>query len=182
MRDAFASRYKIADFRHVLMLAGAICGVSIAPVHADAADSTPEEKAAVYGKWVSPMEDAVISLEPCGERLCGRVVEQEFAPSVKHDVQNPDPTQRARPIIGLRILNGLKMNGRDRWKGGVFYDPRTGKSYIPKIKLLSSDRVKISGCIGPGLCKGYVWRRHNEANTSLASARAHGRQATGRIR
>lgn len=113
----------------------------------------------VYGEWVSPMGDAVIALQPCGDNLCGHVVNQDFAPAVETDVLNPDPAQWDRPIIGLRILDGLEMSGRDRWKGGVFYDPRTGKSYMPKIKVLSDDQVKISGCIGPGLCKGYVWNR-----------------------
>lgn len=121
----------------------------------------------VYGDWVSPMGDAIITLEPCGDKLCGYILDQEFAPAVQHDILNPDPSQREREIIGLPILEGLEMAGREKWKGGTFYDPRTGKTYMPKIKVVDEDTVKISGCIGPGLCKGYEWRR-NTPRSSLA--------------
>ena len=114
---------------------------------------------AVFGMWETPMMDAVITIDRCGERLCATLVRHDYEQMAQTDIKNPDPALRGRPLLGLRIIEGLKAVKRGKWRGGVFYDPRTGRSYTPKIKLIDRNRVKISGCIGPGLCKGYVWTR-----------------------
>ncbi|MEM8771849.1 MAG: DUF2147 domain-containing protein [Pseudomonadota bacterium] len=127
---------------------------SIADVRA--ADADPR---LVLGKWTPPKMDAVIDVHYCGERLCAELVDHDYENLATTDVLNPDPGLRNRPLLGVHILDGLVMASSDKWKDGELYDPRTGKTYLSKIKLLDKDRVKIIGCVGPGLCKGYVWTR-----------------------
>jgi len=55
--------------------------------------------------------------------------------TLKHDINNPDPELRSRPIIGLRMLYGFRPDGPGRWTGGRIYDPNNGKSYRCKLEL-----------------------------------------------
>ena len=115
--------------------------------------------ARVFGLWEPPDMDAVIAIMRCGEGLCAKLVRHRYEAVAQTDVNNPDPALRARALEGLAIIEGLRAAGRGVWRGGAFYDPRTGKTYSPKLKVLDDNRVKISGCIAPRLCKGYVWTR-----------------------
>lgn len=138
-----------------------VLAVMIAPLTATAA--MPSKEAAVdkraLGFWEPPDMDAIISIATCGEMLCARLVHHEYEDYAQTDVNNPDPSLRARPLQGLAIINGLRAVKNGLWRGGAFYDPRTGKTYSSKLKVLDANRVKISGCIAPRLCKGYVWTR-----------------------
>ena len=135
----------------------------------DAAPGGARQETALSGVFISPMGDAVIGFGPCDqeeEALCGKVVAQTFAPDVEHDILNPDPELRKTEIIGLTILDGLRLVAENTWKGERFYDPRTGKTYRARIKMLDGERVKIWGCIAAGLCKGYVWTRVDDARAA----------------
>lgn len=103
--------------------------------------------------------DAIIAIAKCGEMLCAELVRHKYETFADTDVNNPDPALRKRPLKGLRIIEGLRAVKQGKWRGGAFYDPRTGKTYLPKLKVLDENRLRISGCIAPGLCKGYVWTR-----------------------
>jgi len=113
----------------------------------------------VYGEWTPPDMDAVISIRNCGEVLCAELVTHDYTKLAAHDIKNPDPALRDRALLGVKILDGLRMTGRLKWGGGELYDPRTGKSYSSRVKILDSGRLKITGCISAYLCKGYIWTR-----------------------
>lgn len=116
----------------------------------------------IQGEWVPPDGDAIIRIKYCGEhpsKLCADLVQHAYGALSDKDALNPNLKLRNRALIGVKILDGLKMTSVTSWKGGELYDPRTGKSYFAKVKLLSENEAKITGCIGPGLCKGYVWKR-----------------------
>lgn len=124
-----------------------------------ASDPGRVEETRLFGRWTPPKMDAVIEMDKCGERLCARLVDHNYRGVADNDFNNPDPALRDRPLIGVAILEDLKRVGEDRWKGGTFYDPRTGKTYRSKIEMIDENRLEISGCVGPGLCKGYIWTR-----------------------
>lgn len=121
----------------------------------------------VYGQWVPPDGDVVIRIADCdnqGEALCATLVRHAYENLSRTDVLNPEPGLQSRPLIGVDILRNAGRVGEDRWKGGNLYDPRTGKTYFAKLRLVGPDRVRITGCAGKAgikanLCKGYVWRR-----------------------
>src|SRR5512145_2684611 len=48
----------------------------------------------------------------------------------KLDVNNPDPAQQNKKILGLMILKDFSYNAeKKRWEGGTVYDPDNGKTY-----------------------------------------------------
>lgn len=65
------------------------------------------------------------------------------------DRENPDPALRRRPILGLRLLEGLEHDGDGEWSGGTVYDPETGKTYKSKARLgEGGDVLHLRGYIG----------------------------------
>ena len=161
--------------RGVLIATVALPVCILAGAPAVASDRTPVETGSddtdthgLTGAFVSPMGDAVIGFGPCeaDDGVCGKVIAQTFAPDVAHDILNPDPELRQTEIIGLTILDNLRRVAGNTWKGERFYDPRTGKTYSARVKMIDNQRVKIWGCIAVGLCKGYVWTRIDEGRAA----------------
>jgi uncharacterized protein (DUF2147 family) len=97
--------------------------------------------------------------EAANGSLQGRVVE------VLHSSRGPNPVcdkcsgaNKDRPIQGMTILWGLKMDGDD-WSGGTILDPAKGKTYKAKAELLDGGaKLGVSGCIA-FICRQQVWVR-----------------------
>jgi uncharacterized protein (DUF2147 family) len=122
--------------------------------------------AGVSGVWTTEHGDAKIRIAACGPALCGTIVglAQPVDPDgrAKTDVNNPDPTRRARRLVGLTILTGLTPSGEasgGRWRG-VIYNADDGRNYEVSVRLLDDRRAAIRGCILGGLfCGGETWTR-----------------------
>ena len=74
------------------------------------------------------------------------------------DTQNPEPALRDRPLLGLKLFFDFDYDGDDRWKGGRIYNVENGKTYKSKLRLLSQDQLKLSGCVFI-FCSSYTWNR-----------------------
>jgi uncharacterized protein (DUF2147 family) len=111
----------------------------------------------ITGLWLTDAKDAVVFIENCGQKMCGRI-ERVLDPKLPtKDINNPDPKLRSRAIIGTFVLSNFVSSGTG-WKDGQAYDPKTGKSYKSKMQLLASGRLKVSGCI-LFLCEDRYWTR-----------------------
>src|SRR5262245_12235693 len=74
---------------------------------------------------------------------------------VDPDPQDPDPRcvhcegeMKDRPLMGLRILWGLRKDG-DLWSGGKILDPDNGKAYKCYIAVEDGGKkLKVRGFIG----------------------------------
>jgi uncharacterized protein (DUF2147 family) len=77
------------------------------------------------------------------------------------DDQNPDPSKRHRPTLGLSILKGMQLTGPDSWAGRI-YNADNGKTYSAKVKLLSSTSLLVEGCVMGFLCGGETWTKVRE--------------------
>lgn len=110
----------------------------------------------VTGKWVTPEKDSVISIAPCGGKLCGRIdrilKHKPGAPAV--DENNPNPSLRSRPILGMAILTGFADAGK-KWAGSI-YDPRAGKTYRSELVKLANGNLQVKGCVGI-FCQTMIW-------------------------
>lgn len=148
-----ASWFKASVFFTLIVMIGLASAAAKMPI----SESMGDKRA--FGFWEPPDMDAIIAVAKCGEMLCAELVQHQYEGFADTDVNNPDPALRERPLKGLRIIEGLRAVKQGKWRGGAFYDPRTGKTYSPKLTVLDENRLKISGCIAPGLCKGYVWTR-----------------------
>jgi uncharacterized protein (DUF2147 family) len=68
--------------------------------------------------------------------------------------------RKDKSVIGMNILWGLKKDG-DRYVGGDILDPKNGKIYRAKIKLLDGGRkLEVRGFIGVSLFgRSQTWVR-----------------------
>jgi uncharacterized protein (DUF2147 family) len=113
----------------------------------------------INGGWVTQDRSALITIAPCGAKLCGTIAKALIIkPGHPHtDVHNPDPHLRSRKLIGMTILSGFSP-GRDRWEKGRIYDPESGKTYRSLLRLNPDGSLKVSGCIA-FFCQSQRWTR-----------------------
>ena len=129
-------------------------------VGASAAEQTIE------GTWLSADGDGLIDIRmtdagPIGS-IAGSAVDPENRQAERKDDLNPDPALRERPLLGLTIMTGFKADGDSRWKGGLIYDPNSGKTYKCKLRLIDANTLDVRGYIGVSwLGRTETWTRHN---------------------
>ena len=112
---------------------------------------------AVFG-WPSKGQ-----VSDCQGALCGRVVwlKEPLDPETRRprtDKQNPDASKRDRPMLGLNVVRGLQPAGENKWSGAI-YNADDGKSYDVNVKLVSSKKMALKGCVLGVLCKSQTWTR-----------------------
>jgi uncharacterized protein (DUF2147 family) len=121
--------------------------------------------ASAVGEWVTEGGKARVLIEPCAadaQKLCGaitwsyRPTDAPAGPLV--DVNNDDPDLRARPILGLPLLQNFEPAGPDAWDGGTIYDPEGGKTYRSKFRLEDADTLEVDGCV-LFFCQSQTWKR-----------------------
>jgi uncharacterized protein (DUF2147 family) len=106
------------------------------------------------GEWLVEKGVARVKIDNCGGSLWG-VVSWEQTPG--RDENNPDPSRRDRPTLGMPVLLDMKpANGK--WEGEV-YNAENGKRYSSSIRLASADTLRIQGCVLGFLCGGENWTR-----------------------
>jgi uncharacterized protein (DUF2147 family) len=115
--------------------------------------------ASVEGLWLTDDGKAVIRIAPCGNRMCGRIARVlDTGPNVPStDVNNPDPTRRTQPIVGLQVLSGFR-GGPTQWTGGQAYDPKSGSSYKSSLRLNADGSLRVTGCV-LFVCRSKRWTR-----------------------
>ena len=113
----------------------------------------------VQGRWITEEKDAVITIAPCGAKLCGRISKFLVAPPQgldQRDVNNKDASKRNRKLLGMPVLTGFVEDG-DEWRGTI-YDPKSGKTYRSILQRKGSNLLTVKGCIGP-FCQTQTWRK-----------------------
>jgi uncharacterized protein (DUF2147 family) len=115
-------------------------------------------EASVIGDWLDKDGYANIRIDNCGGKMWGIVV-WEKTPGT--DVENPDPSKRSRPTLGMPILMGLVpvKEHLGKWTGEI-YNSQNGKMYGATISLASEDTLNLEGCLFPNfLCMTQQWTR-----------------------
>jgi uncharacterized protein (DUF2147 family) len=117
------------------------------------------------GTWLTEDGKARVRIAACGPALCGTIVSLKEAndPDTgkpKTDKNNADAGLRARPMIGVQIVLGMKPSGTaNKWTGQV-YNAEDGKTYSGSLTLQDANTIKLEGCILGGLvCKAQTWTR-----------------------
>jgi uncharacterized protein (DUF2147 family) len=142
--------------------------VSIIMIVPSASAQKPD---AIVGTWWNQEKDAQIEIYPCEAKYCGKIImlkEPNFpaddakgmAGKPKVDRENPDASQRDRPILGMNIVWGFTHSGENLWDGGFIYNPREGKTYKCKLSFENPETLKVRGFIGISLIgKTNLWTR-----------------------
>jgi uncharacterized protein (DUF2147 family) len=117
----------------------------------------------ITGVWITDDGQGAVRIEACGDMRCGRIVWLKTPLDAKgrplHDANNPNPAERQRPICGIQIVDGLKLQRDGSWDAGRIYDPEDGKSYDAMMKA-SGARLEVTGYLGlKMLGETVVWTR-----------------------
>ncbi len=139
---------------------------------ADITADEPSDPSAIVGDWLVASRDAVIHVERVGDEYQGYILWQlhdKFGPEdgpalsgkIVTDRNNPDPTLRAQPLTGLRLLKGLRYDAsNNKWVDGRVYNSDNGRTYNCLVRLLNPNRLQLRGFIGISLFGGNtVWSR-----------------------
>jgi uncharacterized protein (DUF2147 family) len=87
-----------------------------------------------------------------------------MAGQTKVDRENPDESLRARPILGLEIMQDFEYVGDGKYKKGTIYAPDEGKTYKCKLTLDENGDLKVRGYIGVSLIgRTEVWTRVDDS-------------------
>ncbi len=109
----------------------------------------------VTGVWLSQTGETRVRIAACGAELCGTVIWQQ---TPGKDVNNPEAAKRDRPIVGIRMIFGMKKSGNE-WNGQL-YNFQDGKTYTGKMTLSGAGAMQLGGCVLGGLiCRSQTWTR-----------------------
>jgi uncharacterized protein (DUF2147 family) len=136
-------------------LAAALLGASLV---AAAQAATP-----VTGTWLSADGGTKVRVSDCGGKLCGKVVWlnepiDRSTGKPKTDKHNSDAAKRARPLLGVQVVQGMKPAGDNKWSGQI-YNADDGKTYQANVTLVSDNAMRVQGCVLGLLCKSQTWTR-----------------------
>jgi uncharacterized protein (DUF2147 family) len=83
----------------------------VALLLAFAATPVQAQKPSPAGTWLSQSGETRVRLAPCGAQMCGTIV---WMRNPGKDVNNPDPAQRGRDLVGIRMIT-MSPAGDTEW-------------------------------------------------------------------
>lgn len=119
----------------------------LAAAPASAAAQSPLE-----GTWTNPKGSVTVRIAPCGQQLCGRVV--DASAKAKRDAAEGG----TRSLIGTTILSGISPAGTNKWRGRAFM-PKANRHATANLSLSGRNRLNVQGCVLSVLCKSQTWSR-----------------------
>ena len=133
------------NMRQILARAGFILLAAATPALASA-------QASLEGQWKNARGSVVVRVSPCGNALCGIVVEaSERAKAGARAGGTPN-------LIGTRILSGLRPAGDGTFKGQAF-DPKRNVHASATVTVIGPDSLEVRGCAYLFICKQQRWTR-----------------------
>jgi uncharacterized protein (DUF2147 family) len=117
-----------------------------------AVPATATAQVALEGQWRNAKGSVVVRVSPCGNALCGVVVNaSERAKEGARRGGTPN-------LIGTRILTGLRPAGDGTFKGQAF-DPKRNVHAAATVRLIGPDALEVRGCAYIFICKEQRWTR-----------------------
>src|SRR5579885_1133504 len=107
------------------------------------------------GDWLVAKRYAIIRIANCGGQIWG-IVSWALRPEL--DKNNPDPSKRSRPTLGMPVILGMTMSKPQEWSGEI-YNSRDGRTYDASISLSNPNVLHVEGCVLGVLCGGEDWSR-----------------------
>jgi uncharacterized protein (DUF2147 family) len=117
------------------------------------------------GLWRTADGGAKVRIFHCGAGLCGKIVwlrepDDPETKKPKLDKFNKDTSRRARPVLGLEIISGMKPASAGRWEGSL-YNPKDGNIYTGSITARDAGSLSLTGCVLRLFCRSETWKRTN---------------------
>jgi uncharacterized protein (DUF2147 family) len=109
------------------------------------------------GTYLSESGETRVRIAKCGTSYCGIIVSVQ---GEAKDVNNPDPAQRGRNLVGVRMISNIQPSG-DGFTGQL-YNYKDGKTYTGKMNFRGGNAMELSGCVLGGLiCRSQTWKKVN---------------------
>lgn len=118
----------------------------------------------VIGKWktiddVSGEVKSIVQIYEENGKIYGKVIEIMDASKRNRLCENCPGVLKNKPVLGLKIINGLEKNGSS-YENGKILDPESGKEYKCYISLEDDKTLKVRGYIGISLMgRTQYWKR-----------------------
>jgi uncharacterized protein (DUF2147 family) len=92
-----------------------------------------------------------IRIQPCGPDLCAVItsVKPPLDPATGQpwtDKNNSDAAKRSRPLVGIEVLNGMRLAAPRKWTGHL-YDSDRGVTLSGNLLELDQNTIRIEGCL-----------------------------------
>ena len=125
-------------------------GIVSAALLVTAFASSAEARSPIEGRWKKG--NLQIDIRPCGRTLCGTVV--KASPKQQARAERGSGTE----LIGATLIRQIQPTGPGSYKARVFVADRNIHA-AGKIRQLSPNRLKVSGCVLAIMCKSADWTR-----------------------
>jgi uncharacterized protein (DUF2147 family) len=128
---------------------------------------------AITGRWATQGFGSIVELQPCAdapETVCGRLLwlwePHDPAGRPRTDARHPDRPLRARPLVGIEIIRGLRETSPGTWTGRSLYNPDDGRTYTGSVRL-KGGTLELKGCALTVFCQTQVWRRPEDVLSAV---------------
>jgi len=123
-----------------------VCMLSAA---AAAADHPP------VGRWLTASGNVVVEIAPCGDRLCGKVVEIR----ANRSMEDSSKQVSMPPRLGMAILYDLVPTDDGEWQGHIF-NRENGKTYDCLISSAGAGELKVRAYVFVSLIgRTQIWKK-----------------------
>lgn len=107
----------------------------------------------IEGSWRNTRNTVHVKVSRCGDAYCGTVIWANA--TARADAQKGS----GKPLVGSQLLSGLRRDDGANWRGRV-YVPDINRHASARVTQVSSDKLRISGCVLAGLiCQTRHWHR-----------------------
>jgi len=123
------------------------------------------QKLSPLGLWTNSEKKATFEIYKCGDKFCGKIVSvttpnDPATGKPKVDKNNPDPSLRTQPLLGLVFMRDFAYDSENKWDDGKIYDPENGKTYSCYMKVLNANTMEVKGYIGFSMIgRSQTWTR-----------------------
>ena len=100
------------------------------------------------GVWLSQDGKDITEIFPCGDMLCGRLVQGQGLRADDRDTKNPNPSLRSAPLCNQIYMGEFKRESVARWVNGWVYDSRDGGSYTNASLELRGEILQLTVRVG----------------------------------
>lgn len=103
----------------------------------------------ILGTWITAAKDMKVEVYKMQDQYQAKVVwfvcDPGYVMSDFKDKRNPNPSLRARPWLGLNVLEGLEFKKQNEWINGKIYDPNSGRTFDSMCQLETINVLKVRG-------------------------------------
>jgi len=120
----------------------------------------------IVGKWQTIDDETkkpkgVVEIIESGGVFQGRVI--QLYDGALNQCTGCTGAQKNGPVVGLTVVSGLKASKDGQYEDGKVFDPKSGKTYSAKAKVINNGQaLELRGFVGVSLLgRTQTWKRLN---------------------